>query len=70
MAWVIVFERRGHSGERDTCLCFTKYETSLQVKRYIDSGIAVHEIREDGRTRFDRAQVVRKFGPKPPELAR
>lgn len=62
MAWVIVFERSERPGHKDACICFTKYETSLQVKKFIEGGVAVHEIRKDGKTRFDRAQVERKFG--------
>ncbi|MBI4274485.1 MAG: hypothetical protein HY659_07275 [Rhizobiales bacterium] len=61
MPWTIVFEPKERPGETDVCLCFTKFETSLQMKKFAESGIAVHEIRKDGKVAFDRAQVAKKF---------
>ena len=62
VAWEIVFEPSGRPGQQDSCICFTKFETSMQVKKFIESGVAIHEIRKDGKTHFDAAQVAKKFG--------
>ena len=47
MAWTIVFEPKERPGETDVCLCFTKFETTLQMKKFAEGGIAVREIRKD-----------------------
>jgi len=62
VAWEIVFEPSERPGQQDTCICFTKFETSMQVKKFIENGVAIHEIRKDGKTQFDRAQIQKKFG--------
>ena len=48
MAWEIVFEPSERPGQQDSCICFTKFETSMQVKKFIENGVAIHEIRKDG----------------------
>jgi hypothetical protein len=62
VAWVIVFERQERPGEKGLYICFTKYETSLQAKKFVESGVVIHEILKDGKTAFDQAQVAAKFG--------
>ncbi len=61
MAWVIVFEPKERPGQKDACICFTKFETSMQMKKFVQDGIFVHEIRKDGKIAFNRAQLARKF---------
>jgi hypothetical protein len=62
MAWKIVFEKRERAGEKGVYICFTKYETSLQAKKFLESGVRIHKIQKDGKTVFNRAQAVAKFG--------
>jgi hypothetical protein len=64
VAWKILFEKRGRPRERGVYICFTKYETVLQVKKFVASGVLIHEIQKDGKTAFNRAQVAAKFGSK------
>jgi hypothetical protein len=62
VAWKIVFQKRERPREKGVYICFTKYETVLQVKKFIESGILIHEIQKDGKIAFNRAQVAAKFG--------
>jgi hypothetical protein len=62
VAWEIVFEPSERPGQQDCCICFTKFETTMQVKKFIESGVVIHEIRKDGKTQFNRAQIAKKFG--------
>ncbi len=64
VAWEIVFEQRDRPGKTGVYLCFTKYETSLQAKKFIESGIVIRAIKKDGKIAFNKAQAAAKFGAK------
>ncbi len=66
MAWTIVFEPKERPGETDICLCFTKFETAMQMKKFAENRIAVREIRKDGKIAFGPAQIAKKFRARVP----